>query len=101
MKNFRTGFLLSAILLSACGSFAQTRTEKDLLGDKQIPNDAYYGVQTARALENFQVSSMKTNFFPETWAAIRAEGVPAAGGRESRASLWVSLACASGSGRYP
>ena len=47
------------------GSFAQTRTEKDLLGEKQIPNDAYYGVQTARALENFQVSSMKTNFFPD------------------------------------
>jgi aspartate ammonia-lyase len=30
-----------------------TRTEKDLLGEKQIPFDAYYGVQTARALENF------------------------------------------------
>ena len=57
--------MLSAILLSAWGSFAQTRTEKDLLGEKQIPNDAYYGVQTARALENFQVSSMKTNFFPD------------------------------------
>lgn len=43
----------------------QTRTEKDLLGEKQIPFDAYYGVQTARALENFQVSGMKTNSFPE------------------------------------
>ncbi len=65
MKNFRSGFLLSIILLSAWVSIAQTRTEKDLLGEKQIPNDAYYGVQTARALENFQVSSMKTNFFPD------------------------------------
>jgi aspartate ammonia-lyase len=27
----------------------QTRTEKDLLGEKQIPADAYYGVQTLRA----------------------------------------------------
>jgi len=42
-----------------------TRTEKDLLGEKQIPFDAYYGVQTARALENFQISGVKTNFYPD------------------------------------
>jgi aspartate ammonia-lyase len=46
--------------------FAQgTRTEKDLLGEKQISNDAYYGVQTARALENFQVSGVPTKFYPD------------------------------------
>jgi aspartate ammonia-lyase len=45
--------------------YAQTRTEKDLLGEKQIPADAYYGVQTARALENFQVSGVPTNFYPD------------------------------------
>jgi aspartate ammonia-lyase len=61
-----TGFLLMiAVLLTAWNSYAQTRTEKDLLGEKQIPNDAYYGVQTARALENFQVSGVKTNFYPD------------------------------------
>ena len=43
----------------------QTRTERDLLGEKQIPADAYYGVQTMRALENFQVSGVKTNFYPD------------------------------------
>ena len=32
-----------------------TRTEHDLLGEKEIPADAYYGVQTARALENFRI----------------------------------------------
>ncbi len=42
-----------------------TREEKDLLGTKQIPYDAYYGVQTARALENFQISGVKTNFYPD------------------------------------
>src|SRR6187399_2570339 len=42
-----------------------TRTEHDLLGDKQIPADAYYGVQTARALENFQVSGVTTKFYPD------------------------------------
>ena len=36
-----------------------TRMEKDLLGEKQVPADAYYGVQTARALENFQISSRR------------------------------------------
>src|SRR6476620_9588280 len=47
-------------------SFGQgTRTEKDLLGEKQIPNNAYYGVQTARALENFQVSGIPTKFYPD------------------------------------
>src|SRR6476659_7101477 len=43
----------------------QTRTEHELLGDKQVPADAYYGVQTMRALENFQVSGVKTNFYPD------------------------------------
>ncbi|HEV9037463.1 MAG TPA: lyase family protein, partial [Puia sp.] len=52
--------LLTVQLLSA-----QFRTEKDLLGEKQIPADAYYGVQTARALENFQVSGVATKFYPD------------------------------------
>lgn len=43
----------------------QTRTEKDLLGEKEIPADAYYGVQTLRALENFPISGVKTNFYPD------------------------------------
>jgi aspartate ammonia-lyase len=42
-----------------------TRTEKDLLGEKKIPDTAYYGVQTARALENFQVSGIPTKFYPD------------------------------------
>ncbi len=54
-----------ALILSTQVSFAQFRTEKDLLGPKQIPNDAYYGVQTARALENFPISGVKTNFYPD------------------------------------
>ncbi len=65
MKNYKAGFMIVSVLLCGWSSLAQTRTEKDLLGEKQIPSSAYYGVQTARALENFQVSSMKTNFFPD------------------------------------
>jgi aspartate ammonia-lyase len=58
--------LLVLLLLSVQFAQAQqTRTEKDLLGEKQIPADAYYGVQTLRALENFQISGVKTNFYPD------------------------------------
>jgi aspartate ammonia-lyase len=42
-----------------------TRTEHDLLGKKDVPADAYYGVQTARALENFQISAVTMNTYPE------------------------------------
>ena len=38
---------------STQSSADQTRTEKDLLGEKQVPANACYGVQTLRALENF------------------------------------------------
>ena len=51
----------------------QTRTEHDLLGEKQVPADAYYGIQTARALENFQISSAKMDTYPEFIDAFAAE----------------------------
>jgi len=35
------------------------RTERDPLGDFRVPADAYYGVQTARALENFPISGLR------------------------------------------
>jgi len=35
------------------------RRERDPLGELQVPGDAYYGVQTARALENFPISGMR------------------------------------------
>jgi aspartate ammonia-lyase len=55
-----------------------TRTEHDLLGEKQIPANAYYGVQTARALENFQISSLAMNYFPEFVEAFAIVKVAAA-----------------------
>lgn len=63
MKATNLLFLLALFMTGQL--MGQTRTEKDLLGEKQIPNDAYYGVQTARALENFQISGVKTNFYPD------------------------------------
>ena len=35
------------------------RIEKDPLGEKQVPEDALYGVQTVRAVENFPISGMR------------------------------------------
>lgn len=32
------------------------RTERDLLGEKQVPEEAYYGIQTMRAVENFPIT---------------------------------------------
>ncbi|HEX7878312.1 MAG TPA: aspartate ammonia-lyase [Candidatus Eisenbacteria bacterium] len=65
--------LLSGLGAAIAGAQA-TRTEKDLLGTKQVPADAYYGVQTARALENFQLSGTLINQYPgyvEAWAIVK------------------------------
>jgi len=37
----------------------ETRTEKDSLGERAIPSEAYYGIQTLRALENFPISGLR------------------------------------------
>ncbi|MBI9069961.1 MAG: aspartate ammonia-lyase [Melioribacteraceae bacterium] len=42
----------------------RTRREHDLLGDRDVPYEVYYGVQTLRALENFNISGISVNFFP-------------------------------------
>jgi len=43
---------------------SQTRIEHDLLGDLAVPADAYYGVQTARALENFKITGVELRLYP-------------------------------------
>ncbi|HWI55627.1 MAG TPA: class II fumarate hydratase, partial [Bacillota bacterium] len=48
----------------------QYRTEADSMGPMQVPAEAYYGAQTARAVENFPVSNLR---FPR--AVIRALGL--------------------------
>src|SRR6187399_3658709 len=66
MKKIK--FILLPLLMLICFQYTQaqkTRTEHDLLGNKEVPADAYYGVQTMRAIENFPVSGVKTNFYPD------------------------------------
>ncbi len=36
----------------------RTRKEHDLLGERAIPDDLFYGIQTVRALENFQITAV-------------------------------------------
>ena len=40
------------------------RIEKDFLGEKKIQKDAYYGIQTLRALENFDITHTSICLFP-------------------------------------
>ncbi len=43
----------------------EMRIEKDLLGELEVPADAYYGIHTQRALNNFQISPGKLQDHPE------------------------------------
>ncbi len=45
-----------------------TRTEHDLLGAMEVPADAYYGIHTARAMENFPLSGLRLH--PELIRAL-------------------------------
>lgn len=42
----------------------RTRKEHDLLGDRDVPFESYYGVQTLRALENFNISGVSLSAYP-------------------------------------
>jgi aspartate ammonia-lyase len=43
----------------------QQRIEHDLLGEKAVPAEAYYGIQTQRAIENFHITGVPISQYPE------------------------------------
>jgi fumarate hydratase, class II len=49
---------------------AKTRKERDSMGEMEVPVEAYYGAQTRRAVENFQISPLR---FPRPF--LRAMGL--------------------------
>ncbi len=49
-----------------------TRLERDLLGERDVPSSALYGIQTLRAMENFAISGVELCEFPTLIAAIAA-----------------------------
>ena len=46
------------------------RVESDLLGELKVPAEAYYGVQTQRALNNYQISGIRMCDYPDFVTAI-------------------------------
>jgi len=48
------------------------RREHDLLGDRDVPADAYYGVHTLRAMENFPITGIPIAIYPDLVDALAA-----------------------------
>ncbi len=74
------------------------RTEVDLLGTMQVPEDAYYGVHTLRAVDNFQISRTNINHVPEfirgmvmvkKAAAMANRDVHALPAKKAEAIIWA------------
>ena len=42
-----------------------TRIESDLIGTREIPSEDYYGIQSVRAIENFPITGIGLNRYPE------------------------------------
>lgn len=40
------------------------RAEQDLLGERQVPSDAYFGIQTLRAVENYDITGISLSHYP-------------------------------------
>jgi aspartate ammonia-lyase len=75
------------------------RIEHDLLGDRAVPADAYYGIHTLRALENFPISGTAISIYPDLVAALACVKQAAAiancelGLIDDRRSVAIRLAC--------
>ena len=50
----------------------QVRLERDLLGEREVPDEALYGVQTLRALENFPITGIALREFPSLIEGLAA-----------------------------
>ena len=51
-------------------SRVESRAEHDLLGDRQVPAEAYYGVHTLRARENFPITGIAISSYPDLVNAL-------------------------------
>lgn len=52
------------------GASSSSRTEHDLLGTREVPDGALYGIQTLRAIENFPITGVTLRNFPELIIAL-------------------------------
>ena len=58
------------INISAQYQSGRTRSEHDLLGDREVPSEYYYGIQTLRGMENFNISGIALGSFPTLIQAL-------------------------------
>jgi aspartate ammonia-lyase len=84
---------------------APPRTEKDSLGSREVPDDAYWGIQTLRARENFPVSGLtESRHLIRAYAQLKLACVRAnvanAGLDERRGKALVQAAEEMASGRF-
>ncbi|MRG61407.1 aspartate ammonia-lyase [Agromyces sp. CFH 90414] len=76
-----------------------TRTETDSLGSVEVPADAYWGVHTMRALENFPISKRPISVYPELVVALAQVKQAAAranrevGVLDAKKQAWIDEAC--------
>ena len=54
----------------ALDAMTRTRTETDSLGSMEIPSDAYWGIHTARAMENFPIAKRPISVYPDLVIAL-------------------------------
>jgi aspartate ammonia-lyase len=78
MKIRRRLLLSSPTEPAAEGIPMTTRREHDLLGDRDMPAEAYYGVHTLRAVENFPISGTPISIYPDLIAALASIKLAAA-----------------------
>jgi aspartate ammonia-lyase len=71
---------------------SRTRKEHDLLGEREVPEDALYGVQTLRALENFPITGIALREFPALIEALAAVKEAAATANEELGLLDSAIA---------
>jgi aspartate ammonia-lyase len=55
-----------------------TRSEHDLLGNRDVPFQAYYGVHTLRAIENFPITGLPISHYPDLVRALAEIKIAAA-----------------------
>ncbi|MBM7504396.1 aspartate ammonia-lyase [Agromyces aurantiacus] len=76
-----------------------TRIETDSLGSVEVPADAYWGVHTKRALDNFPISKRPISVYPELVVALAQVKQAAArankeiGALEPQKQVWIDEAC--------
>lgn len=68
------------------------RVEHDLLGDRKVPAEAYYGVHTLRAVENFPITGTPISIYPDLIRALAQIKLAAAKANQQLGLLDAPLA---------